>query len=199
MASSNEMRLYDNNGERLYLNPREREAFIIAAHKLAPLERVFCLMLAYTGCRISEARNLRKCDLQLSENKIAFRTLKRRKGQPVREVPIPKTFAVMLEIIFLGELAPKGEYLWSETGCPPVRITCYRWVKVVMLEIGLSGPKACPKGLRHAFGIHAVLRKVQLHMLSKWMGHASIETTAIYATVLGPEERLVARRMWEGD
>jgi integrase len=34
-------------------------------------------------------------------------------------------------------------------------------------------------------------------MLSKWMGHASLEVTAIYANALGEEQRHIAARMWE--
>jgi hypothetical protein len=34
-------------------------------------------------------------------------------------------------------------------------------------------------------------------MLSKWMGHASLEVTAIYANALGTEEQGIAARMWE--
>ena len=197
MANSSHMRLYDQDGRRLYLNPVERQAFIDEANTLPPLERAFCLMLVYTGCRLSEARNLRKIALQLSENKVSIRTLKRRKGRPVREVPIPNTFANLLQLIYEGEYAPSGPYLWGENYMPLPRITCYRLVKKVMKRVDLTGPKARPKGLRHAFGVHAVLRKVQVHIISKWMGHASVETTAIYATVLGPEEQEVAARMWD--
>jgi len=154
-------------------------------------------MLVYTGCRLSEARNMRKIDLQLAQRKVSIRTLKRRKGQPVREVPIPHTFTLLLQVIYEGEYSPNGPYLWGENNMPLPRITCYRLIKKVMKSVGLSGPKASPKGLRHAFGVHAVLCKVQVHIISKWMGHASVETTAIYGTVLGPEEQEVAARMWD--
>jgi integrase/recombinase XerD len=33
-------------------------------------------------------------------------------------------------------------------------------------------------------------------MLSKWMGYATLETTAIYANALGVEEQGIAARMW---
>ena len=188
--------LYDRHGDRLYLNASERQVFIDEAHKLLPLERVFCLMLVYTGCRLSEARNLRKRDLQLSENKISIRTLKRRNGQPVREVPIPATFSLMLKIIYEGERAPRGEYLWSAAGRPLARITCYRLVKEVMYTCGLEGIKATPRGLRHTFAANAMLSGIQLNMLQKWMGHASIQSTTRYATVSGPEEQQIAERMW---
>ena len=37
---------------------------------------------------------------------------------------------------------------------------------------------------------------VPLNMLSKWMGHADIKTTAIYANAIGKEEQDIAARMW---
>jgi integrase len=33
-------------------------------------------------------------------------------------------------------------------------------------------------------------------MLQKWMGHASIKTTAIYANAVGEEEKALAQMMW---
>ncbi|MCR9060607.1 MAG: tyrosine-type recombinase/integrase [Rhodobacteraceae bacterium] len=52
------------------------------------------------------------------------------------------------------------------------------------------------KGLRHAFGIHVIASNVSLHMLQRWLGHADMKTTAIYAQAVGPEERQIAARMW---
>jgi integrase len=34
-------------------------------------------------------------------------------------------------------------------------------------------------------------------MLQKWMGHANMQITAIYANALGEEERAIAAKMWE--
>ena len=65
-----------------------------------------------------------------------------------------------------------------------------------MSQANIYGPQACPKGLRHGYGIHAVRSGVQLHMLQKWMGHTSMSTTAIYANAVGSEELEIADRMW---
>jgi integrase len=50
--------------------------------------------------------------------------------------------------------------------------------------------------LRHGYGVHAISRSIPLNLLSKWMGHASPEVTAIYANALGEEQRNIAARMW---
>ena len=69
--------------------------------------------------------------------------------------------------------------------------------RAVMVAADLpAGPHRSPKGLRHGFGVHAIASGVPLNMLSKWMGHASLEVTAIYANALGTEERGIAARMW---
>ncbi|MGH7120234.1 MAG: hypothetical protein ACREFP_14810 [Acetobacteraceae bacterium] len=33
--------------------------------------------------------------------------------------------------------------------------------------------------------------------VQKWLGHAQLTTTAIYADAVGAEEQDIARRMWE--
>ena len=50
-----------------------------------------------------------------------------------------------------------------------------------------------------AYRVHAIRCGIQLHLLQKWMGHASMATTAVYANILGEEEWRVARRMWAAD
>ena len=53
-----------------------------------------------------------------------------------------------------------------------------------MADAGVEGPQACPKGLRHGFGIAAAL------------GHANLQTTAIYTTATDLEARSFLARMW---
>jgi integrase len=50
--------------------------------------------------------------------------------------------------------------------------------------------------IRHAFGV-AAFETVPPHIVQRWLGHASLRTTAIYGDVSGPEERLYAARLWE--
>ena len=78
------------------------------------------------------------------------------------------------------------------------RVHAWRLVKAVMDKAGIpDGTHKSPKGLRHAYGVHAMRSGIQLNMLQKWMGHADMKITAIYANALGEEERRIAARMWE--
>jgi site-specific recombinase XerD len=66
-----------------------------------------------------------------------------------------------------------------------------------MYAAGIADEQCKPKALRHGFAVEAVLNGVPLNLLQKWLGHARIETTAIYAAVLGKEERALASKTWK--
>jgi len=65
-----------------------------------------------------------------------------------------------------------------------------------MKGAGIGDRQCMPKALRHGFAMGAILNGVPLNVLQRWMGHAGIETTAIYVNVIGLEERALAQRMW---
>lgn len=189
---STTMRLYNDQSERLYINADERERFLDALISESDDIRAFCLTLFYTGCRLFEARELRFSAIQPKARLISFRSLKKRDQHHIREIPFPQ------ELIDAPDKLPRrsGQPIWTLDGHKVSRVTAYRWVKQVMNKADIHGAQACPKGLRHGYGIHAVRSGVQLNMLQKWMGHASIATTAIYATAVGREELELADRMW---
>lgn len=196
------MRLYDQNNKRLYINQEERDRFINAANEVDCDIRSFCLTLLYTGIRLSEARELTAAAIQLDSRLISVRCLKKRSKHVVREIPIPPALVASLDSIHgirtiqRSSSQANATFLWSFNGKPLARTTAYRWIKRVMHEAEIVGAQASPKGLRHGYGIHAIRSGIQLHMLKKWMGHASMNTTAIYATAIGKEELAIADRMW---
>ncbi|MGR3814969.1 MAG: tyrosine-type recombinase/integrase [Cognatishimia activa] len=189
---STTMRLYNDKSERLYINADERIRFLEALNSESDDIRAFCLTLFYTGCRLSEARELRFSSIQPKARLISFRSLKKRSQHHIREIPVPQ------ELIDALDKLPRhlGLPIWTVDGAKVSRVSAYRWVKRVMVKADIHGPQATAKGLRHGYGIHAVRSGVQLNMLQKWMGHASISTTAIYANAVGREELEIADRMW---
>ena len=192
------MSLYGDAGSRKYLNAAERRRFVKAVRQ-APLKvRLFCLMLMWSGVRLSEALALTPAAIDLDSGVASFRTLKRRRRGVVRQVPLPAEILRDLNRAFDlramqrdAELATQRLWSWSRT-------TAWRHVKAVMSAAGLSGASAMPKGLRHSFGVAAFQASVPPHIVQRWLGHASLRTTAIYADVSGREERAFAARMWRG-
>ena len=185
--------MFDQNGRRKYLNSLERQAYLRAIEGEPDAQRrAFCLTLYYCGCRISEALNLTVERIDLTGRAVVFETLKRRKAGHFRAVPIPDTLADLLRQLVAGQ---SGEAkIWNFS-----RITAYRLIKAAMKQAGIHGSMACPKGLRHGHGVACVGGKVPLTTIQKWLGHARIETTAIYVDVHGEEERELAKRLWAAD
>ena len=66
-----------------------------------------------------------------------------------------------------------------------------------MRDAGIDGPQACPRGLRHGFGVAAVTAGVPLPTVAAVLGHADLSTTAIYTTAIGAEARELVARVWD--
>lgn len=192
--------LHDNQGKRLYLNIVERDSFLSAATGEKRHIKALCHVLAFTGCRVSETLQITPRSIDFIEKNITFRTLKQRgKKMVFRCVPVPDELLAMLDDIFgVRETHKSGSAKELET---PI----FKWhrgriwaiVKRVMNNSAIAdGPHKTAKGLRHAYGVHAIKSGVQLNMLAKWLGHSNLENTAIYADAMGEEERDVAKRMW---
>lgn len=189
---STPMRLYNDQSQRLYVNADERDRFLAVLGAETDEIRAFCLTLFYTGCRLSEARELRFSAIQAKSRLISFRSLKKRDQHHIREIPVPQELIDALDALPRDPSRP----IWTVNSKKVSRVTANRLVKKVMAKAEIHGAQARPKGLRHRYGIHADRSGIQLNMLKKWMGHSSIATTSIYATAVGREELELADRMW---
>jgi integrase len=186
--------LYSSYGERKYLNGDERRRFLAVAAALSRRElATLCLVLAYTGCRISEALALTHGAITPGDGVVTIRCLKKRKGQLVyREVPLPPEIVQILSLVHGVGDGVSHRKLWRLS-----RSRAWRLIKAVMMTAGIAaGPHATPKGLRHGFGLHAIRSGVPLNLVQRWLGHASLATTSIYLQAVGAEERELAARMW---
>jgi len=185
---SSQWQVHDDLGRRKYLNAVERQCLLAALRELPASLRALCYVLAYTGCRVSEALALTTHHLDADRLTLTIRTLKRRRVV-FRTVPVPEFVIAEMQQL---QTCP-GERFWRIH-----RSTAWRRVKKVMCAAGIVGPMACCKGLRHSFGMQAARKNVPQSLITRWMGHASPITTAIYLDAVGPEERAFAARMWDG-
>ena len=190
--------LFTINGKRKYLTSDERERFLTQANQHERGEvRTLCLVMAYTGCRISEALELTADKIDLSAKSIVFRTLKQRERMTYRAVPVPDSVLDALDLVHRVRKAQKSKgsrkktKLWSWGRTQATKHICN-----MMEQAGITGAHASPKGLRHGFGVKAATETRNPRLVQKWLGHRYLETTTIYMDAVGEEERELAARMW---
>lgn len=190
------MSLYSAAGMRKYLTAAERRRFLRAVQRLPPRDRMFCLLLAWSGGRLSEALALTPDSFDLDSGAVMLETLKRRKRGVVRQIPLPPAILQALKQVFRLRALQRDPVRSRQRLWPWSRVTGWRRIKTVMASAGIRGAAAMPKGLRHTFGVGAFEANVPAHLVQRWLGHASLRTTAIYGDVIGREERKIASRMW---
>tara|TARA_R110000772_G_scaffold152179_4_gene262974 strand:- start:4578 stop:5174 length:597 start_codon:yes stop_codon:yes gene_type:complete len=180
--------LYDHKGQRKYLTMKERKQFLKAAKDENEAIYTFCWVLHETGCRISEALELTPERIDRSGGVIVFESLKKRRHGVYRAVPVSDDLIKQLAQNF-EQGSNKPIWTWS-------RMTAYRYVKRVMTKAKIKGTQATAKGLRHGFAVAAIELGVPLNLVQRWLGHADMATTAIYANAVGNEERKIAKKLW---
>ena len=180
--------LYDGQGQRKYLHQKEVRRLLAAAERGDSVTNLFCQVLYYAGCRLSEALELTPRRLDVETCCIIFRTLKRRK-LTFRHVPVPKPLLTAL----LAHADGRDPHALLFPWC---RQTGWRRIKALMDAAAISGPQATPKGLRHQFGCRGVSNQVPESSVGKWLGHANPKSTHVYTAVTGDEAQALAKRMW---
>jgi integrase/recombinase XerD len=185
------MRLYDTQGHRLYLTGSERDDFRRAAEKAPREVRTYCHTLLYTGCRPSEALALTANRVDFQAQAITFESRKKRRPGIYRAVPVPAALLDALDLVHGIRDRQTRARLWTWS-----LKTAYTRIIEMMDAAGIAGPQASPKGLRHGFGVACIEKSIPLNLVQRWLGHAQLATTAIYADAIGEEERGIAARLW---
>lgn len=189
MSGTPLMQLYDHRGRRKYLTPTERSCFATAAARRCKRDAALCLLIHFTGCRLSEALHLTDDQIQREDRMIVLRSLKKRGKTHFRAIPVPQSLITLLDTL---PRVPGEACVFTMH-----RATAWRVIKSVLAECRIEGAQACPRGLRHGYGVGALMKGVAVTKLQKLMGHANLATTAIYLDVCGKEEREMVSAMWE--
>lgn len=196
--------LYSNDGKRKYLTQDEQERFLHSASKLDSAKvRTFCMTLAYTGCRISEALELTPNHIDLSAKVVRIRTLKQGKDKKTdkpkiiyRAVPVPDYYLDAMKLVHTVQKKQRQKNGKSALLWPFKRGQGWKHIKAVMGAAEIVGVHATPKGLRHGFGVRMAQKTRNPRLVQKLLGHAYLETTAIYMDLVGEEERAEVIGAW---
>ncbi len=162
-----------------YLEPSEVEALINAApHGIA---RLLFLVQWRAGLRISEALALDVADMRLVGDRPTLR-VRQGKGGNDRVVPIhPELAAGLRSAMAFGNI--KGPLFDAS------RSTGWRWLKQALRraeELGsiTPGRRVATHTLRHSAARHWLESGVPINHVSKWLGHASLQSTLVYLEIL---------------
>jgi len=153
-----------------YVSPDDMRK-LITCTELTDAECLLLRIIYHTGCRNSEAANLRWLDVLSTPNGSSLRLLG--KGEKPRNIMLSKTDTDAL-LMFRGSAAD-GDSVFNRQ---PHQIRLL--VKKAAKATGLS-EHLCVHSLRHANASHLLQSgKVDIVTISRQLGHASIATTQTY-------------------
>ena len=148
------------------------------------MEHALLLFLYNTGARVSEATDLTAGDLQIGrrDGGHALVTI-HGKGGKHRQCPLwPRTERVLSG---LAQKRALGDAVFlNRQQRPYTRFGVYRLVERCAARApALAGRKITPHMIRHTSACHLLQAGVDLNTIRAWLGHASLDTTNIYAEI----------------
>ena len=148
------------------------------------IEHALLLFLYNTGARVSEATELTAGGLEIGrrDGGHALVTI-HGKGGKRRQCPLwPRTERVLSELV-QGRAAGDAVFL-SRQRRPYTRFGVYRLVERCAAQVpSLAGRTVTPHMVRHTSACHLLQAGVDLNTIRAWLGHASLDTTNIYAEI----------------
>ena len=148
------------------------------------IEHALLLFLYNTGARVSEATRLVAGDLQTGQHDGGHALVNiHGKGGKQRQCPLwPRTESVLNNLV-QGREAGDAVFL-SRQQRPYTRFGVYRLVERCAARApSLTGRRITPHTIRHTSACHLLQAGVDLNTIRAWLGHASLDTTNIYAEI----------------
>lgn len=151
-------------------------------------ERALLLFLYHTGARASEAAQLTVGRLQLAGRSPGHSLVTLRgKGGKTRLCPLLRDSARALANLAEGRASGEAVFL-NRLGHPITRSGIRQVVERCAAKAAdrvpsLAAKKVGPHVLRHTAATHMLRSGVDLNTIRAWLGHARLDTTAVYADI----------------
>lgn len=172
------------HADRKSLSSWQQHDLLQAAKQSDPVNEALCLLIYYTGCRLTESLYVRADHFCNLRSFIVLKTLKK-KGHPWRAVPIPQELTEKLLALSKGP----GNRLF-----PFSRWTARRRLKVIFEKAGVKGKLATSRSLRHTYDDRAL--NMPIKAKSTLLGHTPRINAKHYGDPLGYELTNQAAKTW---
>ena len=149
-------------------------------------------ILLDTGCRISEALDLRVQDCDF-DNLLLTLT-----GKGRRQRKVPFSFELRKALFcYTREFCPHAHMLLLSTrkGCKLDRHVMARDVRVLCARLGFVAPARTLHAFRHTFALQYLRRGGSVFHLQKVLGHSTLEMTRRYANLLTEDLQAIHQRV----
>jgi len=148
-----------------------------------PLYHLLINFLWQTGARISEALSIKVSDIDFYSKVVRMPSLKKRSPQ-IKTIPLQGDLIGEIGAYVGQEGLGKENRIFSIT-----RQHAHRIVRNACAKAGIEKRRSHCHVLRHSFAVNAVLQRVPLPILQKWMGHSDIKNTMVYLHILSQDTR----------
>ncbi len=190
--------LYDDRGRRKHISADERRRFLKAAIAARGRAATLCVVLLFTGARLSEVLKLTPDRIDDETDMIGFVTLKQRLFGNTRPIPIPRDLVLYLDAVHEFrkaklDLTKAQAPLWTWS-----RTTAWRRVKKVMLMAGIPAYLCHPHAIRHGFATEADDCGLIDRTIQRLLGHRDIRSTRKYTHGGTRRLRQETSLTWEG-
>jgi integrase len=148
--------------------------------------RALCLVMRYAGLRISDAVALDHTQLVRREHGegYAIKIMSQQKTKEWVRVPITReVFDALNELNFKGERDGRRYWFWTGNGERDTAVNNWRNRMARLFHLAQQSPfrpfahPASTHTWRHTFAISMLNSGVDVKMVSRWLGHASIRVT----------------------
>ena len=174
-----------------YLEADEMQALLHAPDRATAAgqrDHGLLLTLYNTGARVQEAIDLRPCDLQLDA---PLQVLLRGKGRKQRRCPLwGQTATALRDLLRTNGVAETARQplFRNRAGGPltraGVRYILRKHARTASVSVpALAAKRIHPHVIRHTSATHFLQAGVDLVTIGRWLGHADVATTSIYAEV----------------
>ena len=169
-----------------YLDKTEIDALLACPDRRTPQgqrEYALLLFLYNTGARASEATDLTIDDLHLDSASVDILG----KGRKRRQCPLWPATVSELRPLVAGR-PPQQRVFLNRCAHPMTRFGVHALVERIAAKTkdavpSLTTKRVSPHSIRHSTACHLLSAGVDINTVRAWLGHASLETTNVYAEI----------------